>query len=283
MAWPPGVRLHAPTRSEIDVTDEVAIGAMIASRRWACIVNAAAFTAVDAAEQQVIDAWRVNALCPAFLASASARTGIPLIHVSTDYVFDGRSERPYRPEDPINPLNVYGASKEGGEQAVRTSNPRHVVLRTAWVVSPHRTNFVKTILRLSGECDTLQVVDDQSGCPTSAADLASALRTISLRHAQDAEAPSGTYHFVNAGRTTWCGVAQEIMEGARRRGARAVPVEAIATAAFKTPARRPANTMLSTETLTRDYGIVPRPWKQALGDILDALLAPAPSNIKDRQ
>jgi dTDP-4-dehydrorhamnose reductase len=282
LPWPAGVRLHAPTRGELDVTDEAAIGAAVASRRWACIVNTAAFTAVDAAEEEVAEAWLANALSPALFASASGRTGIPLVHVSTDYVFDGRSKRPYRPDDPVNPLNVYGASKEGGEQAVRVSNPRHVILRTAWLVSPHRTNFVKTMLRLSAERDVLRVVDDQHGCPTSAADLAAALRTISLRHARDPAAPRGTYHFVNAGGTTWCGLAQEIMNGARRRGARAVRVEPIATAEFKTPARRPGNSVLSTETLTRDYGIEPRPWQQALGDVLDVLLAPTSSSTKER-
>lgn len=282
-AWPTGASLHAPTRSELDVANEAAIADIVASRPWSCVINAAAYTAVDAAEKQVAEAWRINALSPALLASATAKAAIPLIHVSTDYVFDGRSRRAYRPEDPVRPLSVYGASKEGGEQAVRTANPRHVIVRTAWVVSPHRANFVKTMLRLAGERDILRVVDDQTGCPTSAADLASGLRTIALRFAEDPAAPSGTYHFVNSARTTWCKFAREIMAGARRRGARSVPVEAITTAEFKTAAHRPANSALSTETLTRDYGIAPRPWKKALGDILDAVLAPASSNFEERK
>lgn len=282
-AWPVGVKLHAPTRSELDVVDEAAIANVMASRPWSCVINASAYTAVDAAEKQVADSWRINALSPALLASASAKAAIPLIHISTDYVFDGRSRRAYRPDDQVKPLSVYGASKEGGEQAVRTANPRHVILRTAWVVSPHRANFVKTMLRLAGEHDVLRVVDDQTGCPTSAADLASGLRTIALRLAEDPESSRGTYHFVNSGRTTWCKFAREIMAGARRRGGRSVRVEAITTAEFKTAAHRPANSTLSTETLTRDFGIVPRPWKKALGDILDSLLAPTSSDIEERK
>jgi dTDP-4-dehydrorhamnose reductase len=270
--WGSGTTLHAPTRQQADIVDEAAVRAEVGSRKWSCIVNAAAYTAVDAAENDVVTAWRVNALFPAVLAAASAHAGIPLIHVSTDYVFDGSSAVAYRPHDPVGPINVYGASKEAGEQAVRTANPRHVIVRTAWVVSPHRGNFVKTMLRLAGERDGLRVVHDQKGCPTSAADLAAALREIAVRHAADPAAPCGTHHFVNQGVTTWCDFAKAIMAGALARGARAVPVEPIATSDYKTPARRPANSALSTESLTRDFGIVPRPWQHALDDILDALL-----------
>ena len=273
-AWPAEIEIHAPGRGELDLTDENALTQLIASRKWACVINAAAYTAVDNAETEVGVAWRMNALVPALLASMTARGQTPIVHVSTDYVFDGQSQKPYQPHDPVRPQSVYGASKEGGEQAVRTANPRHVIVRTAWVVSPHRANFVKTILRLAAERDVLHVVDDQRGCPTSASDLASALMRISLRQVADASAPCGTYHFVNAGDTTWCGFAREIMAGAGRRGARAVPVDAIATSDYKTPARRPANSALSTETLARDYDICPRPWQQALDDILDILLAP---------
>lgn len=270
--WGREASLHAPTRQQVDIVDEAAVRAEVGARNWACIVNTAAYTAVDAAESDVVTAWRANALFPAVLAAASAGAGIPLIHVSTDYVFDGSSDVAYRPHAPVRPINVYGASKEAGEQAVRTANPRHVIVRTAWVVSPHRSNFVKTMLRLANERDGLRVVHDQKGCPTSAADLAAALRTIALRHAAGPSAPCGTYHFVNQGVTTWCDFAKAIMAGAQARGARAVPVEAIGTADYKTPARRPANSALSTDSLTRDFGIVPRPWQQALGDVLDALL-----------
>ncbi|ACA20124.1 dTDP-4-dehydrorhamnose reductase [Methylobacterium sp. 4-46] len=273
-AWPAGVALHAPSREALDVTDEAAVAAALAERAYAAVINAAAYTAVDRAESEVAAAWRLNALAPAILAAATARAGIPLVQVSTDYVFDGSLAGAYPTDAPVNPASVYGASKAGGEMAVRTANPRHAVVRTAWVVSPHRANFVKTMLRLAGERDALRVVDDQRGCPTSADDLAAALAAIALRLAEDPAAPGGTYHCVNAGATTWCGFARAIMAGARARGARAVPVEPIATSSYPTPARRPANSELSTATLSRDFGIVPRPWEAALADILDRLIGP---------
>ncbi|MFE1601499.1 dTDP-4-dehydrorhamnose reductase [Methylobacterium sp. ID0610] len=275
LAWPEGVTVHAPARDALDITDEAAVAAAIAERPYAAAINTAAYTAVDKAESEIGAAWRLNALAPAYIAAATARAGIPLVQVSTDYVFDGSGTGAYATDAPIRPTSVYGASKAAGELAVRTGNPRHAVVRTAWVVSPHRGNFVKTMLRLAGERDGLTVVDDQHGCPTSAADLAAALATIALRLADDPSSPTGTYHCVNAGATTWCAFARAIMAGARARGARGVPVEPIPTAAYPTPARRPANSELSTETLTRDFGIAPRPWQAALDDILDRLIGPA--------
>ncbi|WP_410825806.1 dTDP-4-dehydrorhamnose reductase [Methylobacterium sp. sgz302003] len=274
-AWPADVTLHAPARAALDITDEAAVGAAIAERPYAAIINAAAYTAVDKAESEVGAAWRLNALAPAYLAAATARAGLPLVQVSTDYVFDGTGTGAYAPDAPVRPRSVYGASKAAGEMAVRTANPRHAIVRTAWVVSPHRGNFVKTMLRLAGEREKLTVVDDQRGCPTSAADLAAALAAIALRLADDPAAPSGTYHCVNAGATTWCGFARAIMAGAESRGARGVPVEPIPTSAYPTPAVRPANSELSTETLARDFGVTPRPWPAALDDILDRLIGPA--------
>ncbi|PSC03142.1 dTDP-4-dehydrorhamnose reductase, partial [Alsobacter soli] len=181
---------------------------------------------------------------------------------------------PYEAEDPVAPLGVYGASKEGGEQAVRTANPRHAILRTAWVVSPHRANFVKTMLRLAAERPLLRVVDDQWGNPTVAADLAAALATVALRLAGDAAAPAGTFHFANRGDVTWAGFAREIMAQSAARGGPSVPVEGIATADYPTPARRPANSRLSTARLSAAYGIEPRPWREALGELLDELIGP---------
>lgn len=274
-SWPANVRVFAPSREILDLEDEGSIAPIMASRRWACVVNVAAFTAVDRAETEVSRAWRLNAWGPGILAHEAGKLGIPIVHVSTDYVFDGESQQPYRPFDPVHPLSVYGASKEGGEQAVRTANPRHVILRTAWVVSANRTNFVKTMLRLAQGRDSLRVVDDQVGCPTSASDLAAAIRTVVLRSiAGNGDRPSGTYHFVNAGSTTWYDLACAIMAGARRRGARWVPVEPIQTAHYKTAARRPLHSVLSTDTLTRDFGICPRAWHAALDEILDVLVEP---------
>ena len=274
-SWPEGVRVHAPPRDTLDITDPAAVSAALDERAYAAVINTAAYTAVDKAESDVTAAWRLNALAPAILAEATRAKGIPLVHVSTDYVFAGtKPEGAYTPDEPVDPRSVYGASKAAGEFAVRTGNPRHAILRTAWVVSPHRGNFVKTMLRLAAERDKLTVVDDQHGCPTSATDLAAALATVALRLAGDPAAPTGTFHCVNDGATTWCGFAQAIVAGGARRGGRAVPVEGIPTSAYPTPARRPANSRLSTDSLREAYGILPRPWHDALDDILDRLAGP---------
>jgi dTDP-4-dehydrorhamnose reductase len=275
-AWPEGVRVHAPARDALDITDPAAVAAALAERDYAAVINTAAYTAVDKAESDVTAAWRLNALAPAILAEQTRARDIPLVHVSTDYVFAGtKPEGAYAPDEPVDPRSVYGASKAAGEFAVRTANPRHAILRTAWVVSPHRGNFVKTMLRLSAERDRLTVVDDQHGCPTSAADLAAALATVALRLAKDPAAPTGTFHCVNGGATTWCGFARAIVAGGARRGGREVPVEGIPTSAYPTPARRPFNSRLSTDSLTTTYGIAMRPWETALDDILDRLVGPA--------
>lgn len=274
LSWPDGVTVHAPDRKALDITDSEAVARVIAERAWGAVINTAAYTAVDKAESEPVEAWRLNALAPAILAAETARHRIPLVHVSTDYVFDGDRIGAYRPDDGIAPRSVYGASKAGGELAVRAGNPRHAILRTAWVVSPHRGNFVKTMLRLSSERDQLTVVDDQRGCPTSAGDLAEALAVVALRMAGDAQAPTGTFHCVNAGTTTWHGFAEAIVAGSARRGGRTVPVSGIPTSAYPTPARRPANSELSTESLTAAYGIAMRPWQAALDTILDRLIGP---------
>jgi dTDP-4-dehydrorhamnose reductase len=280
LSWPDGVRVHAPGRADLDITDADAVAAALAARDYRAVINTAAYTAVDKAESDVVAAWRLNALAPAILAAATAAQSIPLVHVSTDYVFAGtKPDGAYAPDAPIDPQSVYGASKAAGELAVRTGNPRHAVVRTAWVVSPHRGNFVKTMLRLAAERDALTVVDDQHGCPTSATDLAAARATIAQRMAGEADAPTGTFHCVNAGDTTWCGFAEAIVAGSARRGGRSVPVKGIPTSAYPTPARRPANSRLSTDSLTAAYGIAPRAWQAALDDILDRLVGPVSEGV----
>jgi dTDP-4-dehydrorhamnose reductase len=236
------------------------------------VISAGAYTAVDKAESDVVSAWRVNALGPAALAAATAKAGAPLIHISTDYVFSGDKPGYYVEGDPVSPLGVYGASKEAGEQAVRTANPRHVVLRTAWLVSPHGNNFVKSMLRLGAERPTLRVVDDQRGCPTSATDLAGAVMAVTQRLVDDPASPVGDYHFVNAGEASWCEFARAIFEIAAAYGRAAPTVEPITTADYPTPARRPANSRLSTEKIHRDFGVAPRPWRVALDEIIERLL-----------
>lgn len=269
---PASLNIVAPGRAELDIGDPEAIATLVASRPWAAVINCAAHTAVDLAQTEVSAAWKANALGPAAFAEATAKAGIPLIQVSTDYVFDGAKDGFYAETDPVAPVSVYGASKEGGEQAVRTANPRHVILRTAWVVSPHGKNFVKTMLRLAETRPHLTVVDDQRGCPTSAGDIATTLLTITRRLIDDPQAPTGTYHFVNSGEATWCEFARAIFEIAAAQGAPSPSVEGITTAQYPTPARRPANSRLDVTKLVHDYGISPRPWRAALEDILDTLL-----------
>ena len=269
--WPDGITAHTPTRAELDLTSADSIRAYFAGKDFAAIVNPAAYTAVDKAESEIGAAFAVNALGPALLAEAAK--GAPIVHISTDYVFDGAKNGAYVETDPVSPLGVYGASKEAGEQAIRSGSSRHVILRTAWVVSPHRGNFVKTMLRLGAERPVLRVVDDQRGCPTAAADIADAVAKITLRLIADSQAPTGTYHFVNAGDTTWCGLARHVFETAGRFGGPTPAGEAITTAEYPTPARRTANSRLSTEKLAVDYGIHPRPWAEAMTEVVGKLLA----------
>ncbi|WP_294196944.1 dTDP-4-dehydrorhamnose reductase [uncultured Sphingomonas sp.] len=269
-----GWRVVALDRAALDLTDPAAIAAKVAERPWAAVINGAAYTAVDKAESDQVAAWQVNAVAPAAFASACAAANVPLVQVSTDYVFPGDREGAWHVDDPVAPLGVYGASKLGGELAVRTSGARHAIVRTAWVVSAHGHNFVKTMLRVGAERGHLRVVADQHGSPTGAADLAAALLTIAMRLVKDADAPTGTFHFSNAGATTWAGFAEEIFRQSAMRGGATATVEGITTAEYPTPARRPANSLLAHDAIERAYGIIPRAWNEALGDILDELIVP---------
>jgi dTDP-4-dehydrorhamnose reductase len=265
-------RIAAPGRAALDIADAEAVDAAVAKRAWSLVVNAAAYTAVDRAEDDVAAAWRVNALGPACLAQATATRGLPLVHVSTDYVFDGAKGAPYLEDDPVAPLGVYGGSKEGGEQAVRTTNPAHVILRTAWVLSAHRANFAKTVLRLASTLPALRIVNDQRGNPTSAVDIADALVTVGEALHGRREACAGTYHFVNGGEATWCELAGAIVADARALGHAAPPVTPITTAEYPTRARRPQDSRLATGKLRAKFGIAPRPWPAAVKDIVGQLV-----------
>ncbi|MCJ8158856.1 dTDP-4-dehydrorhamnose reductase [Sphingomonas sp. LaA6.9] len=271
-SWPSGWEIVATDRDALDLYDPVAIAAMIASRDWAAVINGAAYTAVDKAEGNIVTAWAVNAMAPAAFGQACAQAGIPLIQVSTDYVFAGDKSGAWEVGDPVAPLGVYGASKLGGELAVRTSGARHAIVRTAWVVSAHGHNFIKTMLRVGAERGHLRVVDDQRGSPTSAADLADALMTITVRLIEDPDAPTGTFHFSNAGAVSWAGFAAEIFRQSAARGGPFATVEPITTFEYPTPARRPANSLLNHDAIRAAYGITPRPWQTALSEILDELI-----------
>ncbi|WP_174274254.1 dTDP-4-dehydrorhamnose reductase [Sphingomonas bacterium] len=269
---PEGFELVMPTRSELDISDPESCAEFVAARDWAAVISSGAYTAVDKAEADVTAAWEANAIGPAALAAATAKAGIPILHVSTDYVFDGSRPGFYRESDPVAPIGVYGASKEGGEQAVRTANPRHIILRTAWVVSPFGNNFVKTMLRLGAERPQLRVVGDQYGCPTSALDIASTLLALLDHATRDAAPPWGTYQFVNAGEASWHALACAVLDRAATHGRPRPEIEAIATSDYPTPARRPANSRLSTAKLEQAFGIAPRAWQAAIDDIVDELV-----------
>ena len=274
-----GFAVVAPARAELDITDEKALAAAIAAAKPDAVVNAAAWTAVDRAESEPGIAHAVNARAPGILGRVCDRAGIPLLHISTDYVFDGASERPWREDDPVAPLGVYGASKAEGEAALRAATPRHIILRTAWVFSPHGNNFVRTMLRLAGTRDEIAVVDDQRGAPTSATDIARVLLALAAA-AIDARTGDksplwGTYHFCNEGVTSWCGFAGAIMAGAAARGAPTARIRPIPGADYPTPAKRPAYSALDCTKLRTETGIEPRPWNEALDDTLDRLLKPA--------
>ncbi|MGQ9368592.1 dTDP-4-dehydrorhamnose reductase [Azospirillum sp. ST 5-10] len=275
---PAGISLRGVGRPELDIADRAAVHAGIARSGAAAVVNAAAYTAVDRAEAEPDAAFAVNAKGPGFLAEATAALGLPLVHLSTDYVFDGSKRGPYRETDPVAPLGVYGASKEAGERAVRDGNPRHVILRTAWVYSPFGGNFVKTMLRLGAERDELRVVADQRGCPTSAGELAAAIVAI-LGRVLDRpdEAPWGTYHLAGAGETTWHGLAEAVFDRAAPRLGRRPAVVPITTAEYPTPARRPANSVLDCTLAAQRFGVRLRPWREALATVVDELpVAAAP-------
>lgn len=271
-AWQPEWEVVGCTRADLDLADVSAIADKVAERRWAAIINAAAYTAVDRAESEVTTAWAINALAPAAFGEACARAGVPLVQISTDYVFSGERQGAWEPDDPVGPLGVYGASKLGGELAVRTSGARHAIVRTAWVLSAHGSNFARTMLRLAAERDVLRVVCDQRGAPTAAADLAQAVMTIAVRLADEPQAPTGTFHFSNAGATDWAALAQEIFRQSAARGGPVARVEPIPSSQYPTAARRPANSLLGHAAIGAAYGIVPRPWQDSLAEILDELI-----------
>lgn len=270
-----GLAVHAAGRDELDVTNGAAVAHAVARLAPRLVVNAAAYTAVDRAETEPEAAHAVNRDGPAHLARACALAGAPLVHVSTDYVFDGSNGAAYSEGDAVAPLGVYGASKLAGEQAVRAALDRHVILRTSWVYGVEGGNFVRTMLRLGAERDVLRVVDDQRGSPTAAADLAAAVLAMARRLLERAPPAGGfgTFHCAGGGETTWHGFAGEIFRLAAARGARVPRLEPITTADYPTPACRPATSVLDCARLGRVYGIRLRPWREALAETLDRILA----------
>jgi dTDP-4-dehydrorhamnose reductase len=259
---------------EFDMTDTAQVAAAFDRFRPEAVVNCAAYTAVDKAEDDRDLAFAVNATGPRLLGEAAARTGIPVVHYSTDYVFDGSKDAPYTEADEPNPVGVYGASKLEGERLLHAAQPRSVTLRTAWVCSPHGNNFVKTMLRFGKERPEMRVVADQHGAPTFAADLAEAAVTLLPRlvAAKAGDPVFGVTHLTGTPYTTWHGFAQAIFEGAARRGQPAPTLTAITTADYPTKARRPANSRLDCTRAATVLGIPPKDWREGLDRCLDALM-----------
>ena len=252
------------TRSELDITDPEAVRHALARQKPDILVNAAAYTDVDGAESEPGLALAVNRDGAEHLAAACSQEAVPLIHVSTDYVFDGRSSRPYRENDPVSPLNVYGRGKAEGEDRIRARLPEHVILRTSWLYATHGRNFLTTMLRLGRERETLSVVNDQTGCPTWAGDLARAILRIAEALPRT-PSPWGTYHCCNQGKTTWYGFAEAIFDLAPQAlGLRVQTVHPISTEDYPTPAERPRFSVLDCTRIHRTFGISLPPWRDSL-------------------
>ena len=253
-------------RDQADLTDPAACADAIRKHAPTVVINAAAYTAVDRAEEEEDLAHQVNAIAPAAMAHACAELGIPLVHISTDYVFDGGGTDPRSVSDPVAPQNAYGRSKLAGEQAIAQAGGTFAILRTSWVFSAHGANFVKTMLRLSESRDALNIVDDQIGGPTAAADIAAACLTIADKLQAD-HAAAGIYHFSGAPDASWKEFAEAIFDLAGRQ----VSVSGIATADYPTPATRPLNSRLNCHETETVFGI-PRPdWRAGLETVLTDL------------
>ena len=270
---PRDITLITPRRDELDLINTESIRTMMQSRIWDGVIHLAAYTAVDQAEEEVEIAWQLNAVAPAMLAKAAAALDIPILHVSTDYVFSGDLARPYRETDAIGPQGVYGASKESGEQAIRLCNPRHLIIRTSWVFSPYRQNFLKTMLRLAAERDVINVVADQVGTPTSADDVAAVILSLMLRLSSDANTPTGTFHFSNGGEASWSELAEAIFECSAALGGPTARVIPIATADYPTRAVRPQNSRLDASAIETAFGVARRPWRLAVQNVVKEILS----------
>ena len=272
-------RLHAVDEGtavacvQADLADTEALAALVREIAPDVVLNAAACTAVDKAESDADTAFRINAEAPGVLARACAKAGIPLVHYSTDYVFDGQGTRPWREDDPTAPLGVYGASKLAGEQAVREAGGRHFIFRTAWVYAAHGHNFLRTMLRLGAARDELRVVADQIGSPTSAALIADATAAVLSQMLADSRHAGGTWHLVASGETSWHGFAEAIFDEAVAAGllARRPKVVPITTAEYPTPARRPGYSRLDTSRFQRDFGFDLPDWKEGLREVVATL------------
>ena len=271
-----GVEVITVGRPEMDLTDEASVLRTLLATKPDAIVSAAAYTAVDKAESEPELAFAINAAGAGIVARAAGLLGVPVLHLSTDYVFDGGKNAAYIEDDPTGPLSVYGASKLEGERQVAAATENHVILRTAWVYSANGANFLKTMLRLAENREKVSVVADQFGRPTAAHDIADALVRIALRMASDPDPRlRGIFHLAAEGDASWADFAGEIFKGLEQRTGKSVTIRPISTADYPTPARRPRNSRLSTDKLTATYDIRLPQWRASASDVLDRLIGEA--------
>ena len=269
-----GFEVLALDRADLDITDPVSVSEEVNRSGVSLVVNAAGYTAVDEAESEPELAFAANRDGPAYLASACGKAGIPLVHISTDYVFDGQKKGAYLETDPVSPLSIYGKSKAAGEVAVREHLREHFILRTGWVYGVHGHNFVKTMLRLGREREEVQVVTDQYGCPTYAADLAETILRIAAQLQEGRQIIWGTYHYCGKGVTSWHGFAEEIFRLANQYTSLKVKrIEPISTAEYPTPAKRPANSVLDCSLVEKEFGIRSRPWSESLARMIKEMFS----------
>jgi dTDP-4-dehydrorhamnose reductase len=272
-----GTPLAGLSHAQADITDADSIGRAVRDSRPTLVVNAAAYNAVDRAESEPQAAVKANAVGPAMLAQACAAVRVPLIHISTDYVFDGKKSGAYRETDPVNPLGVYARSKSEGEKAVRRLWPHHLILRTAWLYGVHGANFLKTMVRLASERDELNVVADQTGSPTATFDLASGILAAALA-IQRGGGQWGTYHLAGTGAATRHAFAERIVSAQRRFSGRAPRVNAVSSSDFPAAARRPKNSALDSSKFAAAFGFRARDWREGVDATVAALFeAKAPA------
>lgn len=270
-----GLEALGMTRAHLDITSADQIAALVSELKPGLIINAAAYTHVDNAETHREQAYAVNRDGAARLAEAARRVSIPLLHISTDYVFSGEARVPYREEDEVSPTGVYGASKLAGEAAIQAVLREHLILRTSWVYGSHGHNFVKTMLRLAQQRDSLSVVADQFGCPTQAGSIADVLLQLAQRYAREGTLAWGLYHYSGRSPCTWFDFAVEIFRQAEAKGmlAKQPQVSSITTAQYPTPARRPAWSVLDCAKFEATFGIDTHDWHDDLSVVLDVLAA----------
>jgi dTDP-4-dehydrorhamnose reductase len=275
-AWPKETVLTFLDRRAADLSQPQALGAIVRAHTPDAVVIAAGYTKVDAAENDEATAHAMNAESPAAIARATAELSVPVIYLSTDYVFDGAKDGFYDEDDPVRPLNAYGRSKAAGEKQVRAANPKHLILRTSWVYSAHGANFLLAMLKRAKEAGEVRIVADQRGCPTAASDLAAAIaQAVPMLVA--GRGAFGTFHAAGSSDTTWHGFAEAIFSALAARGLPRPKNLPISTADYPTPAKRPQNSRLSSARFAEAFGITLRGYAEAMPSVLDEALSALPA------